>query len=52
MNANHDKFQTIAIDKKTENKNISFNLDGNIIHREKEEKLLGVTIDYQVRDHN
>ena len=49
MKANPDKFQAIAIGKKTENKNISFNLDGNIIHCEKEVKLIGVTIDYQLK---
>ena len=31
MKANPDKFQTIAIEKKTKNENISFNLNGNII---------------------
>ena len=42
MKANPDKFQEIAIGKNTQSKNISFNLNGNII-----KKLLGVTIDYE-----
>jgi hypothetical protein len=33
---------------KTSNESISFNLDGNKIDCEKEVKLLGVTIDYQL----
>jgi hypothetical protein len=45
MKANPDKFQAIAIGKKTKNENISFNLNGNIIKCEDEIKLLGVTID-------
>lgn len=44
MKANPDKFQAIVIDlvidKKTENKGISFNLDGNNIHCEKKVKLV------------
>jgi hypothetical protein len=31
MKVNPDKFQAIAIGKKTKNENISFNLNGNII---------------------
>ena len=46
MKANPDKFQAIAIGKKTKNENISFNLNGNIIKCEDEVKLLGVTIDF------
>jgi hypothetical protein len=40
MKANPDKFQAIAIGKKTKNENISFNLNGNIIKCEDEVKLL------------
>ena len=49
MKANPDKFQAIAIGSKTLNENISFNLDGNKIDCEKEVKLLGVTIDCQLK---
>ena len=48
MKANPDKFQAIAIGKKTKNKNISFNLNGNIIKCEDEVTLLGVTIDFEL----
>ena len=48
MKANPDKFQVIAIGKKTKNENISFNLNGNIIKCEDEVKLLGVTIDFEL----
>ena len=37
MKANADKFQAIAIGKKTKNENISFNLNGNIIKCEDEQ---------------
>ena len=40
MKANPDKFKAIAIGKKPKNKNISFNLNGNIIKCEDEIKLL------------
>ena len=36
------------IGKNTQSKNISFNLNGNIIKTEDEVKLLGVTIDYEL----
>jgi hypothetical protein len=49
MKANPDKFQAIAIGSKTSNEGISFNLDGNKIDCEKEVKLLGVTIDCQLK---
>ena len=49
MKANPDKFQAIAIGKKTKNGDIKFNLDGNEIKCEEEVKLLGVTIDYQLK---
>ena len=48
MKANPDKFQAIAIEKKTKNENISFNLNGNMIKCEDEVKLLGVTIDFEL----
>jgi hypothetical protein len=37
------------IGKNTQSKNISFNLNGNIIKTEGEVKLLGVTIDYELK---
>ena len=49
MKANPDKFQAIAIGSKTLNESISFNLDGNKIDCENEVKLLGVTIDCQLK---
>ena len=45
MKANPDKFQAIAIGKKTKGQNRSFNLSGNKIVCEDNVKLLGVTID-------
>ena len=49
MKANPDKFKAIAIGKKNpKNKNISFNLNDNIIKCEDEIKLLGVTIDSEL----
>jgi len=49
MKMNPDKFQAIAIGINTQSKNISFNLNGNIIKTEDEVKLLGVTIDYELK---
>ena len=49
MKVNPDKFQAIATGKNTQFKNISFNLNGNIIKTEDEVKLLGVTIDYELK---
>jgi hypothetical protein len=43
MKANPDKFQAIAIGKKSMDKNIVLDLAGNKIKCEKEVKLLGVT---------
>ena len=48
MKANPDKFQAIAVGKRTKDENISFNLDNNIIHCEDHVKLLGVTIDFKL----
>ena len=47
MKANPDKFQAIAVDKRTKDDKITFNtcIDNNIIHCEDHVKLLGVTID-------
>jgi hypothetical protein len=45
MKANPDKFQAIAIGKKTKSQNLSFHLNGNKIVCEDNVKLLGVTID-------
>lgn len=52
MKANPDKFQAIVIGKITQSKNISFILNGtitNIINTEDEVKLLGATIDYELK---
>ena len=44
MKANPEKFQAIAVGKKTHDKNLKFNLEGIEIECETEVKLLGVTI--------
>ena len=49
MKANPDKFQALAIGKKSMDKNIVFDLAGNKIKCEKEVKLLGVTIDFELK---
>ncbi|XP_071123309.1 uncharacterized protein [Mytilus edulis] len=49
MKANPDKFQAIAVGNKSKSGNIKFNLDGNEILCDTEVKLLGVTIDYQLK---
>jgi hypothetical protein len=49
MKANPDKVQAIAIGSKTSNESITFILDENKIDCEKEVKLLGVTIDCQLK---
>ena len=49
MKANPDKFQAIAIGNKTKSGEIKFILDGNEISCDNEVKLLGVTIDYQLK---
>lgn len=48
MKANPDKFQAIAIGKKSKNENIFFNLNGNTIKCKDVVKLLGVTIDFEL----
>ena len=48
MQANPEKFQAIALDNKTYDKNIIFNLDGIPIKCDEEVKLLGVTIDFRL----
>ena len=45
MKANPDKFQAIALGKKTNSLNLNFDLGGNVIECENEVKLLGITID-------
>ena len=45
MKANPDKFQAIAVGKRTKDESITFNLGYNIIHCEDHVKLLGVTMD-------
>ena len=49
MKANLDKFQALAIGKKSMDKNIVLDLAGNKIKCEKEVKLLGVTIDFELK---
>ena len=48
MKANPEKFQALAIGEKTMGKNITFDLAGNKIKCEKEVKLLGITIDFEL----
>ena len=48
MEANPDKFQAIAVGKRTKDENITFKLDDNIIKCEEHVKLLGVTTDFQL----
>ena len=45
MKANPEKFQAIAVGKKTKDKHFTFNLEGNQIEFKSEVKLLSVTID-------
>ena len=49
MKANPDKFQALAIGKKSMDENIVLDLAGNKIKCEKEVKLLGVTIDFELK---
>ena len=49
MKANPDKFQAIAIGNKSKNGDMQFNLDGDEILCENEVKLLGVTIERQLK---
>ena len=49
MKANPDKFQALAIGKKSMDKNIVLDLAGNKIKCEKEVKLLGVAIDFELK---
>ena len=49
MKANPEKFQTIAVGKKTKDKNVTFNLEGNQIKCESEVKLSDVTIDSKLK---
>ena len=48
MKANPDKFQAIAVGKKTHDNNLIFNLEGIEIECETEVKLLGVSIDFKL----
>lgn len=48
MKANPDKFQAIAIGKKTKIHNLTFDLNGIRISCEENVKLLGVTIDFEL----
>ena len=49
MQANQDKFQAICIGKKTNSADLTFNIEGTEIKPEDCVKLLGVTIDYQLK---
>ena len=49
MKANPDKFQAKAIGSKTHDNNMCFSLKDNVIKCEDEVKLLGVTLDYQLK---
>ena len=49
MKANPEKFQAIAVGKKTKDINVTFNLEGNQIKCESEVKLSGVTIDSKLK---
>jgi hypothetical protein len=48
MQANPEKFQAISVGRKTHNKNVMFNLNGNILSCEDEVKLLRTTIDFKL----
>ena len=48
MQANPDKFQSIAIGNKTHKQNIVFDLNGSKINCDDEVKLLGITIDFKL----
>ena len=48
MKANPDKFQAIAIGKKANSLNLTFDLGGTVLECEKKVKLLGVTIDFML----
>ena len=52
MKANPDKFQAIAIGKKTNKHHLTFNLNGNNITCEDSVNLLGVTIDSDLNFNN
>ena len=52
MKANPDKFQAIAIGKKTKDQNIKFDLEDNEISCEEEVNLLGVTLDFKLKFHS
>ena len=49
MKTNPDKFQALAMSRKSMDKNIVFDLAGNKIICEEEVKLLGVTIDFELK---
>ena len=48
IKANPDKFQAIAVGKRTKDQNIVFSLENNVIYCEDHVKLLGVTIDFKL----
>ena len=49
MQANPDKFQVLAVGKKTFAKNPSIQIQNNILSCEETVKLLGIDIDYQLK---
>ena len=48
MQANPEKFQAIAVGKKTHEKNVVFDVNGIVISCDDEVKLLGVTLDFKL----
>jgi hypothetical protein len=48
MQANPDKFQVLAVGKKTYDKNSSIHIQNSDLTCEKTDKLLGIEIDYQL----
>jgi len=49
MQANPDKFQAIALGKKSKDHNLTFNVNGSNIPCDDDVKLLGVTIDFRLK---
>ena len=48
MKANPEKFQAIAVGKRTKTETIAFRLENNVINCDENVRLLGVTIDFQL----
>ena len=49
MQANPDKFQAIALGKKSKDHNLTFNVNGSNIPCDDDVKLLGVIIDFRLK---